>query len=109
MPFISPGYSVRIREGVEPAICSLHPNQAFLMTLIAIHKKGAYVGEIAPSCIAAVTNALGLHDCTKYRLSLPYNAVGFATSDSLAALRMLSLNDGWNCYWDFRQVLPLAA
>jgi hypothetical protein len=31
------------------------------------------------------------------------------TSDGLAALSTLSLNDGWNRYWDSCQVLPLVA
>jgi hypothetical protein len=30
------------------------------------------------------------------------------TSDSLAALRTLVLNDGWDLYWQKHQVLPLA-
>jgi hypothetical protein len=32
-----------------------------------------------------------------------------ATSDALAALRTLMLNDGWECYWQQREVLPLLA
>jgi hypothetical protein len=28
-------------------------------------------------------------------------------SDALATLRTLLLNDGWNLYWELRQVLPL--
>jgi hypothetical protein len=31
------------------------------------------------------------------------------SSDSLAALRTLQLNDGWDRYWEQREVLPLAA
>jgi len=31
------------------------------------------------------------------------------TSDALAALRTLLLNDGWARYWQERQVLPLLA
>jgi hypothetical protein len=31
------------------------------------------------------------------------------SSDSLAALKTLMLNDGWNLYWEQRQVLPLVA
>ena len=31
------------------------------------------------------------------------------TSDGLAALSTLSLNNGWTRYWDCYQVLPLAA
>jgi len=32
-----------------------------------------------------------------------------ATSDSLAALRTLMLNGGWERYWQTREVLPLLA
>jgi hypothetical protein len=31
------------------------------------------------------------------------------TSDALAALRTLTLNNGWERYWQQRQVLPLVA
>ena len=30
------------------------------------------------------------------------------TSDALATLKTLNLNQGWNLYWQDRQVLPLA-
>ncbi|GAC1537941.1 MAG: hypothetical protein NVS2B7_08550 [Herpetosiphon sp.] len=32
-----------------------------------------------------------------------------ATSDALAALRTLMLNNGWDRYWQQREVLPLLA
>ena len=34
---------------------------------------------------------------------------GAQTSDALAALRTLLLNEGWDAYWHDRHLLPLTA
>jgi hypothetical protein len=91
----------RNRERLDELIQYLHDRQPYMPNYRQRRRERQYIGsghvEKANDLIVAKRQkGAGMH-------------WSLETSDSLAALRTLMLNGGWDRYWQHRQVLPLVA